>query len=301
MFRNKFGYLLREGGRNLKANRQMSAATVGVLVACMLIIGAALLLSININAIMTYVEDMNEAKVWVLDDATDADIQTLGSELAAMDNISSVTYVSKEAALAQEREKLGDMAVILDGFEDDNPYPASYIIKVDDLSRLGDTVAAVEGLTGVDYVSSQSELARTLTDIKTGVNIAGLTIVAILAAVSIIIVANTIKVTVFNRRREINIMKYVGATDAFIRIPFLVEGVTIGLISALIAFGLLWLGYGYVVRWLGGTSSAWLSMAFAYLVDFRTVAPALFGGFVGGGILFGLFGSLFFVGRYLRV
>lgn len=297
----KAKYLLGEGWKNLKANRQMTIASVGVLMACMLIIGGALLLSVNINSIMGYVESMNEAKVWVLEGESDTAIEVLGQELADMDNISGVTFVSKEAALAQEREKLGDMAAILDGFEDDNPYPDSFIIQVDDLGHLDDTVAAIEKLAAVDYVSSQSELANTLTDIKTGINFAGLMIVVILAAVSVIIVGNTIKVTVYSRRREINIMKYVGATDAFIRVPFLVEGVTIGLVSALLSFGLLWLGYGYVLDWVSGTSSAWLAMAFQYLVEFRVVAPAIFCGFLGGGLLFGLFGSMFFLGRYLKV
>ena len=299
---SSFGYLLKEGGRNIKANRQMSVASIGVLVACMLLIGAAVLFSMNVNSIMGYIEAMNEMVVFVQDDADQATIDALGQSLKSDRNISSVTYTSKEDALKEQMNIMEDAADLLEGLQgDENPLPASYSIQLKDLELLDETVARINNMPGVNYAVAPTDVAATLVDVKKGVSTAGFLFVAILGMVSVIIVSNTIKVTVFNRRKEISIMKYVGATDTFIRIPFLVEGMIIGLVSALLAFGLLWAGYDYVLRWLGETGSSWLQMAYANLIPFDSIGLQLLGGFTAAGVSFGVLGSLFFLGRYLKV
>ena len=172
---------------------------------------------------------------------------------------------------------------------------------MDSLENLPETVKKLETLPGVESVESSNEVATTLMGIKTAIHVAGLTIVAILMVVSIIIIANTVRVTIFNRRREINIMKYVGATNAFIRFPFLVEGMVIGLISALIAFGLLWVGTHFLYQWVGQSASGWLQLAYQSLIPFGSIAPQMLLGFAGAGVLFGMVGSFIFVGKYLKV
>lgn len=294
-------YLLGEGVRSMRENRQMSIASVGVLMACMLLIGAAVLFSVNMNALMGYVKNQNEIVAYVDLNATIEQIASLETQIEDMDNISSYVYISKEQALEESMQDLGSSAYLLDGLIDDNPLPASFRIKVRDLERLTETVAALEETPLVYQVNAATDVVTVLLDISKGVNTGGLVIVAILAAVSILIIANTIKVTVFNRRREISIMKYVGATDAFIRIPFLVEGVIIGMISAVLAFGLLWVAYEYVLNWLGGSQSSWLLMVLESMVPFGSIAFPMLGGFAGSGAAFGLIGSLFFLRRYLKV
>lgn len=294
-------YLLGEGVRSMRENRQMSIASVGVLMACMLLIGAAVLFSVNMNALMGYVKNQNEIVAYVDLNATIEQIASLETQIEDMDNISSYVYISKEQALEESMQDLGSSAYLLDGLIDDNPLPASFRIKVGDLERLTETVAALEETPLVYQVNAATDVVTVLLDISKGVNTGGLVIVAILAAVSILIIANTIKVTVFNRRREISIMKYVGATDAFIRIPFLVEGVIIGMISAVLAFGLLWVAYEYVLNWLGGSQSSWLLMVLESMVPFGSIAFPMLGGFAGSGAAFGLIGSLFFLRRYLKV
>ncbi|MEG2074832.1 MAG: FtsX-like permease family protein, partial [Angelakisella sp.] len=168
-------------------------------------------------------------------------------------------------------------------------------------SKLSETVTRIEDFDGVDYVSASADIASTLVDIKRGVTAAGVFIVAILGMVSVIIISNTIKVTIFNRRKEISIMKYVGATDMFIRIPFLVEGVLIGLTSAILAYGFLWLGYEYIMDWLAKTQSSWLMIAYQNLVPFADVSVMILLGFTAAGGAFGILGSLFFVNKYLKV
>ena len=169
------------------------------------------------------------------------------------------------------------------------------------LENLPETVKALERLNGVESVESSKEVAATLVGIKTAIHVGGLTIVAILMVVSIIIIANTVRVTIFNRRREINIMKYVGATNAFIRFPFLVEGMVIGLVSAVIAFALLWVGTHFLYQWVGQSASGWLQLAYQSLIPFAAIAPQMLLGFVAAGVLFGMVGSFIFVGKYLKV
>lgn len=302
MTSSSLAYLLCEGGHNIKANRQLSIASIGVLVACMLLIGTAVLFSINVNAIMGYVESINEVVVFVDDSASSAASEKLGEALKSDKNVASTKYISKADALKSQMELMNDAAGLLSGLDgNENPFPASYRISVRNLSELSDTIERIEALDGVDYVSASADIANTLVDIKHGVTTAGVFIVAILAMVSVIIIANTIKVTIFNRRKEISIMKYVGATDMFIRIPFLVEGVIIGLTSAILAYGFLWLGYEYIMDWLSKTQSSWLTIAYQNLVPFTDVSLTILAGFTIAGSAFGILGSLFFVSKYLKV
>ena len=294
-------YLAGEGVRNIGANRFMSLASIGVLTACLLLIGAAWLVSINANAIVGYVEDQNEAMAFVEDRADSDDILEIEEQLKQIENIHEVIYVSKAQALEQQMELLEENAFLFEEFEHDNPYPDSFRLKIDDLSKLGETIEEVEAIDGIDGTSASVDLAATVTDIKNGISFAGLAIVGLLSLVSLVIVANTIKITVFNRRKEIGIMKYVGATDLFIRLPFLVEGLLLGLISALVSFLLLWGGYELMLGWMGETQSSWFMMAFEQLIPFGKVALHMLAAFVAAGMGIGGLGSMMFVGKFLKV
>ena len=297
---NSFSYLLKQGFKNIYVNRLMSLASIGVLTACFLLIGGAVLFSLNINSLMGYVESQNRIVAFVENNLPEEQMQQIDETIRGMDNLGEIEFFSEEQAMEEQREDLGDAAVLLDGLDEDT-FPPSYRMTVQDLTQLDQTVAELESIEGVYRVNAYNDVAETLTSIKNMVSVAGIAVVLILAVVSIMIIANTIKVTVFNRRKEINIMKYVGATDGFIRVPFLVEGTILGVISALISFGLLWWGYGFVVDWISSNSSPWISMAQTCLVPFVQVAPWLVGGFLLGGILIGVLGSVIFVRRYLKV
>ncbi|MBP0962717.1 MAG: permease-like cell division protein FtsX [Oscillospiraceae bacterium] len=294
-------YLAGEGVRNIGANRFMSLASIGVLTACLLLIGAAWLVSINANAVVGYVEDQNEAMAFV-EDGTDADeILVIEEELKQIENIHEVIYVSKSQALEQQMELLEENAFLFEEFENDNPYPDSFRLKIDDLSKLSEIIEQVEDIDGIDGTSASADLAATITDIKNGISFAGMAIVGLLSLVSLVIVANTIKITVFNRRKEIGIMKLVGATDLFIRLPFLVEGLLLGLISAVVSFLLLWGGYELILGFMSGTQSSWFMMAFEQLVPFAKVAAEMLIAFLAAGMAIGGLGSMMFVGKHLKV
>jgi len=295
-------YLIKEGARNVYHNRLMSFASIGVLVACLLLIGSAVLLSVNINSIIGFVENQNEVVVFIKDDATQSDADDIQKKLESIKNITSIKYISKEDGLKKYREMFGETSYLLDGLDNaENPLPNSFRISVDDLSILKETISEIQQINGVIKINAALEIADTVTEVKHAVAIAGSFIVALLVIVSFVIIANTIKITVFNRRKEINIMKYVGATDSFIRLPFIIEGMLIGLISAVIAFFALWIGYGYLVDWVMKNPSPMIASIYTNIVPFVQIAKPLSLGFLGSGIGIGVIGSMMFVRKYLKV
>lgn len=296
---NSFKYLVGEGAKNVWYNRLMSFASVGVLTTCLLLVGFAMLFTMNVDAMVEFVMQQNEAVVFVRDGATDEQTAALRQDLEANGNISSVSFVSKEEAFQKQCEAVGDPS-LMEGLE--NEFPASFNVKITDQSRLAQTVTEMEGMDNVQKVSASPELAKTLSSVKNVVNIIGAVIIGALMIVSIVIIANTIRASVFSRRREINIMKYVGATDGFIRLPFVVEGLLLGILSALVAFLAIWGAYAGVVHLItGGSSSLWLKMMFQNIIPFREVAWQLGLAFAGAGMLTGGIGSAFCISSHLKV
>ena len=298
---SSIGYLFKEGARSVWVNRLMSVASIGVLTACMLLIGGSVLISLNINNVVGYVEDQNEVVAFVHDSMDDTDTKEIEADIKALDNVSSVRFISKEQALQDQKEKMGEAGMLLDGLEDDNPLPASFVIKVKDLEQLGETTAALNAMPGIEKVNAPTDIAETLVSVKHIVAVAGMGIVGMLVGVSLIIIANTIKITVFNRRKEISIMKYVGARDSFIRLPFVVEGLILGVVSALLAFLILWGTYGYIIRWITQAQSAWISSVAGGALPFGAIAWQLLAGFAVGGCAIGACGSMIFVRKHLKV
>ncbi len=300
---SSFGYLLKSGFKNLYHNRLMSAASIGVLVACMILIGGAALLSLNVRNIVGVAGEENEVVVFLEDGLSQDEIEQIGISINKLGNIEDLDYVSKEEALKteQEKEKWGGL---LDGLsEEDNPLPASYRIHLVDITenkliRTCEQLAKIEGIE--DYNAPYKE-ASILTDIQNAVTLVGFIVVVILIVVSIMIIANTIKITVFSRSKEIYIMKLVGATDTFIRLPFMIEGILIGVIAAMLAFGILWLGYDYAIQAVQTTTSSWLSITSDSLVEFEDIAAYLLGFFAAMGAGIGMFGSVIFVRKHLKV
>lgn len=295
---SSFRYLVKDGARSLWKNRLMSFASIGVLVACLILIGAAGLFAANVSSVVGYVEQQNEIVVFLEDEITDAQRDTVQNTLDTMGNVKSSTYISREAALEEQKEKMG---ALLDGLES-NPYPASYRVKLNDLAQLKETVDKLQALPGVDTVTAQEDVAGTLVNISNIVALCGAGIVLVLIIVSLVIISNTIRLTVFSRRKEINIMKYVGATNTFIRLPFIVEGFLLGLLSACLSFGIMWLAYTNIIS--HATSSggiSFLSSAASSLLPFEQVALPLFLSFAVAGIVTGVLGSVISMRKHLKV
>ena len=299
---HNFGYLIKEGAKNVVRNRLMSFACIGVLVACMLLIGGAAMISLNVNAMVDFVEDQNELVVYLNENITSGEILAMNATLAEFDNIATFIFISKHESLEQLIADTGgedSLYTTLRGA--DNPLLDKYIVSVSDIAYMSDTVARLRMTRGVYRVNYSAEVATILVAVRRAVAYAGMVVVGILIVVSIVIITNNIKLTIFARRREINIMKYVGATDAFIRMPFLVEGIIIGLVAAITAFLILGFGYTYLISWIGEEFSGVVGPLFDRAVDFWLIAPYVFGFFAGLGVFIGIVGSGSFVKKYLKV
>ena len=231
------GYLTKEGFRNVWVNRLMSLASITVLMACLVIIGLGAMLFFNINALLDKIESQNVIMVYIEDGTTDEQIEELNQDIFDLGNIQECTFVSKEEAFENSKEELGEDAALLEGME--NPMPDAYKVSVADMSLFKDTVKGLNGLEHIESIRENSDVADKLIDIRYAVTIVMAGMVLLLFIVSLFIIANTIRITMFSRRLEISIMKAVGATNWFIRWPFMIEGIVIGIISSLVSFGVL--------------------------------------------------------------
>ena len=298
---NSFFYLVKQGFKNLWNNRLMSLASVGVLVSCMLLIGAAALLSVNVSSIVDAVEDQSEAIVYLEDGLDDAAIEEVRDGLIATGKVATIEFISKEDALLGMMESMGDDGMLFDAYAKENNLPDSFRVTFDDVSDLENTVMHIEALLGVDSVSALTEVAEVITGVKNMAYAGGMIIIGLLIAVSLMIIGNTIKITVFSRKREVNIMKYVGATNGFIRLPFIVEGITLGVVSGWLSFGIIYFAYDYLVKWVSSQTATWFGQIISELVPFSAVSQYLLIGFIGGGAFIGLFGCVAFIGKHLKV
>ncbi len=293
-----FTYLLKQGAKNTYLNKAMSFASVGVLTACLILVGLAALLSENIKSITKTIQKQNEIVIYVEDDISASAEAELDRQIRSMDNVLEVEYTSKEQAFDEQKEKLGDL---LDGYENEDVFPASYRVKVKDLTLIENNVSKLNALSGVYRVDAPTDIAEIMVKTDSGVSIGGTVVVLALLIVSFVIIMNTIKITVFSRRREINIMKYVGATNSFIRMPFLVEGMILGLISGLVSFFVVWYFYSQVLSAIGGETNAFIASATQALIPFSKIAAPLLISYIAAGVLIGGTGSLVSIRKHLKV
>lgn len=289
------GYLLKEGVRNIWCNRTMSLASVGVLISCLFLTGAAVLFSMNISTAMKSVEGNNSIRVYMKQDVPVLTALKAGDEIRKMDNVESCEFVSKDDAIGGVMGMLGENdASLLEGMTGkDNPLPDAFKISMKDLSEYKETAAKIKNISGVDSINDYSDIAKKLTDLDHLITTAGFWIILLLSLVSIFIISNTIRVTMFSRRLEINIMKSVGATNWFVRVPFIVEGVILGLISGVAGSLILHLLYSR----LTGTLT---SITLFSPISIHSLSAYITLCFLAAGALFGAMGGLISIGKYLK-
>lgn len=299
---SSFKYLFRQGWNNFKGNRLMSVASVGVVTSCLILVGICGSLVLNVNSFVQYLGAQNEVVIYMKDVATLENINSINSSLEKDEDVTDFKFVSKEEALKEQMEYMGRYESLLSGYQgENNPLPASFRVHLDDLTRLEPVSMEFSAFEGVDYVSTPTELAGVLITLKNVTYYAGLAILVILVMVSMVVISNTIRLTVFARRREISIMKYVGATNGFIRLPFIVEGLLIGTISALITFAVVAGGYVYLFNYITTQATGFIAMLSMCMVPFTSIWPVMLIGFVGFGWLIGGMGSAFSMRKYLKV
>lgn len=288
-----FGYLVKEGFKNIWNNRIMSIASVCVLISCLILTGAAALLSLNVEKVVDSVGQSNETTVYLKDEVSELEAVYIGKDIEKIDNVTSVRFYSKDEAFEAYRDELGD-ELFERISEESNPLPDSYIVAMEDLSLYGTTISEIQAIGGVDTISNRSEIAKKLTDISNLVNIICFWVVIALVIISLFIIANTIRATMYSRRYEISIMKSVGATNGFVRLPFLVEGVIIGLISSIIGTGCIALLYN------AGMNAIEQFIPFDS-IPLSDVIILVAAAFLIAGVLIGFFGSFISIRKYLKM
>lgn len=298
---SSFQYLTKQGLHNLRANRLMSLASIGVLTACLLLTGIAGLFSANVNSLVEYLGDQNETVVYLDQGLSDEELASVDQTLRSMPGLAAVTYVSQEEVLETYKGYMSEYADLFNDFEEDNPFHANYRVVLEDLNRMDEMIAQLEQIDGVYSVSAPTQLSSVFLTIQRAVTYAGWALVAVLALVSVVVISNTIRLTVFARRKEINIMKYVGATNGFIRWPFFVEGTSVGLISGLLAAGLVIGAYALVVNKVGAMSGFWGPILGSCLLSVGQVWPIVLGAFLIFGVIIGSIGTATSIRKYLEV
>ncbi len=296
-----FGYLIGEGFRNFFKNKKSTAASIVIMCATMFIFGIFFLIGENINYIMEQIQSEQAMQVFINPEATSEQEAELEQKIKSIQYVNTVDYVSKEQALNEVKSWSPDINKFLSDYTADgyNPFRASYVITLTDLTKNDEVQAQIRTFENVDDVEAGNQTVNKLVDIANGIRTATFVILILLILISIFIIANTIKLTVHARRREISIMKYVGATNGFIRWPFMVEGIIIGIVSALISVVILGFVYNFIVNKL--VTSSMITTLQINLLTFSDMLSMLFTVYIIMGIGIGAIGSAISMKRYLEV
>lgn len=299
---SSFKYLARQGLHNMINNRLMSFASVGVLTVCLIITGVAGLFTANMNSLMLYLRSQNEVVVYLDENLDEAGLATVDSALRSISGLKEVTYVSKDEALDLMRDSMGDKADLFDVFEgEENPFLANYKVILQDVGQMDEIVPQLESISGVVDVNVPTGLSDLVVNIHKAVTVISVGLVVVLGFVSIVVISNTIRLTVFARRKEINIMKYVGATNGFIRLPFFVEGIAVGLIAGLISSAIVLGGYQLLIIYSVDFPAFWGSILNSVLLGMDQVWWKVVVAFLAFGSLIGSVGTATSIRKYLHV
>ena len=295
MDKHNFRYFFHEGLSNMFSHGFMSFAAIGITVACLLIMGTFTLVAVNANQLLAQLEQENEILAFVDDTYTSAQARMLQKTLEKIPNVASATYISKEAAMESFVADYPDEAM----FQDLDPeiLEDRYAIKIVDLELQGQTASEIEAVSGISSVTHHDEIAGGFITVRNVATVVCVTLIVILFLVSVFIISNTIKLTTFDRRDEIAIMRMVGATNGFIRWPFVYEGFMLGVTGAVIAFFLQWMLYEAVAKGVANSDTLQL----VRVMEFKELWGAVAGTFAGAGVVIGVGGSLSAIRKFLLV
>ncbi len=291
---SRSGYLIREGFRSITTHGFMSFASVTIIMACLIIMGSVSLLTLNIDEMIRNLENQNEVVAFVSDEVSEEDARAIEPQLREIVNVSSVQFVSRAEAMENFMKKYSkDMMVGID----ETVFRHRYVVQLNDIALMAQTKVGLESIEGIDHVNGNLEYAKIFVTARNVVTVISLVLIVILVFISIFIMSNTIKLATFNRREEIAIMKMVGATNHFIRMPFVIEGLILGVLGGGLAFaaelGLYHLVTGRVVTSLTGS--------LIQVIPVSRVALPMFIAFMATSVFVGVFGGVNAIKNYLEV
>lgn len=296
---NVLTYLIGEGFSNIFKNKKQAATSFGTMCVIMIFFGVCFILVGNFNHFIEQVESEQGIQAFIENDATDKEVTEIGNQIKDLQGVNTVEFVSKEDALQQMKDRLGEKSYLLDGYEENNVFPASYVVKLTDLTQTSNVKSQIEGMNNIKKVTSSDETIAALVNVANGIKIGSYIIIAALVFISIFIISNIIKLTVYARRKEISIMKYVGATNSFIRWPFIVEGVIIGLVSGAISLVIIASIYLLVEQNIGFIG--FLSNLGLTLLEFSEMFNLILIVYLVLGVGIGVLGSTLSMRKYLKV
>lgn len=288
------GYYFREAMQSILRNSWISIASVGVVAVSLLILGCSLLLVVNASAITAQLESDIEISVFLKDDTTTDQIKSMEEQLKAMPDVAQVQFVNKQQALQEMKGQLGDNEDVLAGLEENNPLPDTFRIKTYTVEQVAPLAGQLENLAQVEQVRYGQGLVEKIMLLSGWVRTAGVLVMVLLAVAAIFLIATTIRLSVFARRREIEIMKFLGSTNWFVRLPFLLEGLFLGLTGSLIAVSIIYFGYSSLVN------SIQLSLPFMELVSDQRLLLTLMEGLLLMGLFIGATGSMISMRKFLK-
>ncbi len=292
---NNIGYLLKEGFRGIFLHGFMSFAAICVTVACLVIVGSFSILAYNLDIMVEELNQTSEILVYVDSDLSDAEARSIGTKINLMDNVLQSTFVSREQALEDFIEDHnGDTA--FSGVQASD-LRHRYVVALEDNSKMKQTDDQLKQLVGVAETNAAYELAEGFTTIQDVLHMVSAAVIAVLLVVSLLIISNTVKLAMYDRKDEIAIMKMVGATNGFIRLPFIVEGFTLGMIGAVLAFGLEWVGYDAMIQRINAVDSLKLFS----LVSFQELLIPMVAVFGAAGMFVGIVGSGAAIRKFMDV
>ena len=286
-----FVYHLRESLSSLTRNRLVNTGAVGILITCLVMTGAFAMFMANINLMVDEIGAVNEVSLYIDENAPLGTSEKVEEAINNTDNVASVKYVSKEEALESLRDEFGDL---LNGLEEDNPLRDGFVVELSDQALIEETVAQLGQIKGVVKISYNGDVAMKFVNVRNFVAMLGLGVIIVLAVVSVLIVSYSVRISAFTKREEIEIMKIVGATDRFVRAPFIYEGIILGMIGAAVSYGIVVLVY--LKAFVPGIEK----LNFVSALPFSEFALPLLAVYVAAGVLMGVFGGTFAINRYLK-
>ena len=298
---SSMNYLFSQGIKNIWTNRIMSFTSFCILMVSLLLIGFSTLCIANINSIVGSVENKNEGIIFLNDDVTDDDIEQMGTKLRNMDNIAEVSFYSKEEAFEEIKAGIENADELFNYVGEESPLPDSYRVKVKDIEKMSRTLMDINQLNGIYTVKAPNDFVKILTELKSFISLLSVVVLGALVVVSLVIILNASRASVDMRKREIAIMRFVGATNSFIKIPFFVEGMTIGVFAGLVAAVITVIGYRELNNVLMQDTTIWTAMGITGLISLNDIIWKIFIGYIAAGALISAVGTVMSTRKYVKV
>ena len=294
-------YLIGQGFKGVWKNKMMSFASFCILLVSLLMVGISSLVAINLTRIIGGIENQSEVVVIIKDGYSSQQINDLESQLKTIPNIHTISLYTKDEAWKNMLKSMTDEEKSFFQYADDNPLPDTFKVTVKDIKKMSETTTQIQTFEGVETTKSPTALAEVLVNIRRIFTVVSCAVVLALVLVSLIIISNTTRSSVFARRKEINIMKYVGATNGFIRIPFFVEGMVVGLLAALGALGLTKFAYESLYNIFNSNLNLWSILGVSNMYSFHDLAVPVTVSYLAAGAVIGAVGTAFSTSKHLKV